>query len=488
MTTLDYDVIVAGGGVAGMTTAISVAKHSNQNLTVLVIDRNPRSELGKKTTSGWSCGDATSTRSIEYVSKNLGISYGSPEIEHRVKRVVCFSPDHETGVNFEGPGCILNRKLLPQRQMRDAEKLGVQFKFQWQIESLIADDAYVVGVEGRDMENAAVFRKTAKVVVDATGISSRLRRFLPIKSFVQSEINRVEDVVAIRRKIITFDIGKDDPSFFDSDSAIIHFDPENAPGGYKWVFPKGTSKANVGIGLCQKLLERRNRRLQSKDTLQGLTEQYIAENPVIRRPKLAAGPDDDGNAENSWQASVRRHNDCMVANGYIGVGDAMWKPRAIDAGGISNAIYGAIIAGRVIVEAIEANDRSERGLWKYNKEYNDLVGYEAASFEVLRRLLQTLTNEDLNYGMKNFLRPEDVANIVDREHPKFNGVNPWNPAVWSKILHKPGLARSLRFTVEKSHRLREHYGHYPSTPDGFPEWHRKLVTEMNEAHERFPIS
>jgi len=487
MCKFDCDVLIAGGGVAGLTTALSVAKYSRQNLGVLVVDRNPRSELGKKTATGWSCGDATSMRSIDYVREQLGITYRQPEIEHRVKRVVCYSPDHETGVNFEGEGCMLNRKLLPQRQLKEAERLGVQFRFRTQIERLLTEDGFVVGVEGRDMEDRSAFHTFARVVVDATGMSSRLRRFLPIRSFVQAELNRDEEVVAIRRKIITFEIGKEDSSYFDPDSAIIHFDQENAPGGYKWVFPKGARKANVGVGLCQKLLDRRNRRLQERRTLRDLTEEYIEKNPVFKNVTLAAGPEDEGNAENSWQVSVRRHNDCMVANGYVGVGDAMWKPRAIDAGGISNAIYGSIIAGRVIVEAIEGNDTSEKGLWKYNKYYNDMVGFEAASFEILRRLLQTLKNEDLNYGMRNFLQSQDVASIINRGHPDFKGVRPWNPVVWAKIVKKPKLARDLRFAVQKSDRLRQLYRNYPALPEGFPEWRKELLTEMNEAHERFPI-
>lgn len=48
----DYDVIIAGAGIAGMVTAASAAKHSNQNLKILVIDRNSRDEAGKKT-AGW---------------------------------------------------------------------------------------------------------------------------------------------------------------------------------------------------------------------------------------------------------------------------------------------------------------------------------------------------------------------------------------------------------------------------------------------------
>ena len=36
----DYDIIVAGGGLAGMIVASSAAYYSNQRLKILIIDRN----------------------------------------------------------------------------------------------------------------------------------------------------------------------------------------------------------------------------------------------------------------------------------------------------------------------------------------------------------------------------------------------------------------------------------------------------------------
>ena len=44
----DYDVIVAGGGLAGTITAQSISFYSNQNLKILVVDRNPDSLPGRK--------------------------------------------------------------------------------------------------------------------------------------------------------------------------------------------------------------------------------------------------------------------------------------------------------------------------------------------------------------------------------------------------------------------------------------------------------
>ena len=44
----DYDIIVAGGGLAGMIVASSAAYYSEQTLRILVIDRNPFQLIGKK--------------------------------------------------------------------------------------------------------------------------------------------------------------------------------------------------------------------------------------------------------------------------------------------------------------------------------------------------------------------------------------------------------------------------------------------------------
>ena len=52
MTSLDkrdHDIIIAGGGLAGMITASSAAYYSGQTLRILVVDRNPLCEVGKKT-------------------------------------------------------------------------------------------------------------------------------------------------------------------------------------------------------------------------------------------------------------------------------------------------------------------------------------------------------------------------------------------------------------------------------------------------------
>lgn len=481
----DFDVIIAGAGVAGLVTAASAAKHSNQNLKILVIDRNTRPEAGKKTASGWVCGDAVSKNSLDYLARDVGIRYDRPELEQPVHGVVAYSPDHSSKAMFDGEGYVLNRKLLPQRQVSDAEKMGVELQFETSAEALLVEDGAIRGVQCRSTKDNSTFKKTAKLVVDATGSASRLRTGLPIKSYIEKEIDKENDMESTGRYILRFEVGERDSTFFDPDYCIIHLDQEIAPGGYAWVFPKGENKVNIGLGVQKRLLEWRNRQMGRKDTLQSLIDEYVRMNPVIKNWKLADGYEDKGNEKGSWQVPVRRQNDCLVANGYMLVGDAAWMPRPLDAGGIAPAIYASTIAGSVIAEAIERSDTSERGLWKFNTEYVRTYGYRMASFEILRRFLQILSNGDLNYGMKHFLGQDDVDAITRREHPEFKRVGFGSPGRILWAIPRLALARGLRYTAEKSRKLIQHYMNYPASPEGFPEWHRRFMAELRGAYARF---
>jgi digeranylgeranylglycerophospholipid reductase len=480
MANYDYDVIVAGGGMAGLITAASIAVYSKQNAKVLVVDRNPPQEPGKKTINGWTCGDAVSKRSLDYLSDNIGIRYGSPELEHPVEGVLVYSPDHETKVLFEGEGFILNRKILPARQVNDAEKLGVEFVFGVACDELWKEDGFIRGVAGRNLSDGSPFKKTAKMVVDAAGNATTLRPNLPIESKIERTIDR-DDLESTGRYIFDFEVSGNDPTWFDSRYALIHLDQYLAPGGYAWTFPKGKSKVNIGLGVQKKALDRRNQKFDKKDGLQGLIDEYVRVNKVIKNPTQSPGEQDSGNTKGSWQVSVRRQNDCLVANGYAIVGDAAWMARPIDAGGIGPAIYASVMLGKVVAQAIEANDTSESGLWAFNLEYMKHHGYQMASFEVLRRYLQTLTNEQISYGMKHFLSEDDIASIVNREHPRFSRLRMLNPAMMVRIAKEPKLASGLKHTADSSEALIGHNMSYPEKPEGFEDWKKRLMVLLQEA-------
>ena len=474
----DYDIIVAGGGLAGMIVASSAAYYSKQSLKILVVDRNASPQLGKKTISGWVCGDAVGKNSVDYMTSRIGIKWQNPEIEHPVKGVIAFSPDHETSISFDGEGYILNRKVLPQKQLNDALNAGIEIKYNLALRNVLTDNGIVIGVEGEDLETKSLFKKTCKIVVDCTGVTSVLRTNLPINSHIQKKINR-DDLEATGRYIYNFQNEVEDNTFFDPDYCLIHLDQNIAPGGYAWVFPKGKSKVNVGLGVQQKAMEEHNRKQGQRKDLKTKIDDYVRLNPVIKNPQIADGESDDGNSWGTWQVSVRRQNDCLVANGYMLVGDSAWMPKPLDAGGIGPAIIAATIAGKDAVQSIQANDYSEESLWQYNLDFVDAYGYKTAGLEVFRRLLQKLSNDQINFGMKHFLSKLDIENITNGEHPEFGMVDKLNMFIHGAI--NKSLAEDLKQTADVNKKLVVHYHNYPKVSNDFPQWQIGLSKLMSDA-------
>ena len=479
MLETDYDVIVAGGGLTGTIAAQAISYYSNQNLRILVVDRNPEHLPGRKSAPGWTCGDACSKEAVDYMTERIKIPWTRPEIEHDVKGVMAFSPDKETAIPFDGDGYMLNRQKLPEIQNARAKKMGVEFDFEINLSGLLYDGTQVVGIEGVDYKTKQPYKKTAKLVVDATGITSMLRNQLKNSTKVERKIDR-RDVESTGRHIMYFEPGEKDLTEFDPDYCIIHLDQDIAPGGYGWVFPKAENKVNIGLGVEKSILEQRNKRLGKSDNVASLMKEYLERNTAIKNPKLSEDVEDVHNNTGVYQVSVRRQNDCLVSGGYMLVGDSAWMPKPIDAGGIGPALIAGTILGNNVAQALEANDVSEASLWQYNLDFIKEYGYKTAGLELFRRLVQTMTNEQISYGMKHFLGNLDVEAISKGEHPDFSGLGKIGMIIRGAM--NKTVANGLRYTSGQNQWLVEHYHNYPKDPSGFDEWNKKLHKTLDESY------
>ena len=61
--------------------------------------------------------------------------------------------------------------------MKDVKKIGIEFIYEINLTSLIYDGQQVVGVQGINNKTKEPFKKTAKIVIDATGVTSMLRKW-----------------------------------------------------------------------------------------------------------------------------------------------------------------------------------------------------------------------------------------------------------------------------------------------------------------------
>lgn len=470
-----YDVIVAGSGMAGSLAAAMAAR---KGLKVLLLDRNKKEEAGKKTNWGWVCGDAVADGHLQFIKSYIDISFDYPELDKKVDGVYALSPDLQSKFLFEGNGYVLNRPVFEQKLLDMAIKSGAEYVQEFEVEGPVIENAFVVGVFGKDgKKEHAEYR--SKIVIDALGIATTLRRRLPGNNFVEKMID-IDDIESTGRYIYSFEVDHEDKRYYDPDNALIHLNQKMAPGGYGWVFPKSGGRANIGIGVQKRSLEIRNKKLGKEGTLHTLMDEYVKANPVIKNPVL---DNEFNNGKGYWSVAVRRQMESLVFNGYMGAGDSMAMPNPISAGGIGPALVAGILAGKNAAEAIDGGDVSANGLWRYNLEFNKAYGNKTAGLEVFRIYLQSLDDDTINYGMKNFLTSKEAEVLSYGKTPELSLASKFKFAL--KGATNISAFSNLLYAISKMKNLNALYGNYPQSPKEFDAWKAKVKEEMSDVKERF---
>ncbi|MEM2420113.1 MAG: NAD(P)/FAD-dependent oxidoreductase [Candidatus Bathyarchaeia archaeon] len=449
---MKYDVIVVGAGTAGCLAAKTVAE---TGLKVCLIERKSRREIGEKI-----CGDALG----EHHLKALGLSppqHG--ELERRIEGVKIYSPDLETVFTVKHEdfsGYLLNRRLFGQWLLKLALDEGATLHDCTQCLEPIIENGYVVGVSARNVKTGEKIRFEGKVTIDASGFLAIVRRKLPKGMMIENEVSR-EDVEACYREIRQLKQEAGEKSHCE-----IYLNQNVSPGGYTWLFYKGSAKVNAGLGVCM----RGNFPNPKKQFYKHVLTQPLFEGSLLL----------DGGA---WYDPTRRPLDNMVGNGVIITGDAACLVNPIHGGGIGPSMLSGYLAGKTIAEALEKGDVSQNGLWPYNVRYMEDYGTKQAGLDVFRLLLITCKNEDLNYGMKyQLLTEEDVLKaglgesfslkITETAKRVFRGIR------------RIGFLNRLRITVNLMNKVKAHYRNYPKTPKEFEKWRLKTEALFNEARSK----
>lgn len=433
-----YDVIIIGAGTAGCLAAKTTAK---AGLSMLLIDRKPRQDIGIKV-----CGDAVGKHHFDH----LGLQYPTgDQLERVMEGVRIFSPDMQTVFDVKGEGLsgfLLNRQMFGQRLLKEAVAAGANFRDSTQALEPIIEKGYVAGIVAKDLKTETITKLSCKVVVEASGFPAVIRKKLPKELGVDLEVKN-EDVEACYREIRELK-----EPIENSELCQIYLTQRVCPGGYYWIFPKGDSRVNVGLGVAM-----------TKDfpnPKDALYKQVLTE-PIFKGSKIVEG--------GAWYVPTRRPLDNMVGNGIIIVGDAACQVNPIHGGGIGPSMKGGSIAGKTIIEALEKDDVSQRGLWAYNVNYMESYGLKQAGLDVFRRLLQESDDEELSYGMAcKLITEEDLLQTSLGKEVKLSIGEKATRAF--RGIRKIGFLQKLRERINLMNKTREWYKNYPDSVEGFEEW------------------
>jgi geranylgeranyl reductase family protein len=353
------DAIIVGGGPCGSFVALNLAKHG---FNVTVFEEHEEIGIPCHCTGHLSI---NGLRALEL--------YPLPQkiVENFFYGANFHSPSGKTlSVRFSQPiTCIVNRALFDKHIAENAKKAGVQYSLNSQVKSLIIENDFVKGALVK-LNGEIDDDFTAKIVVDAEGISSRILRQTGLQTLnnemlvnaVQAEVENVKDI--------------------ESDMVEVFLGKDYAPGFYAWLAPKQDGKAKVGLAAQTG---------NPKEFLQKLMYNHPAASRKLRtarilrtifHPVTLGGP-------------IPR----AYSNGFLAVGDVASQVKPTTGGGVIMGMNCARIAAEVAGEALRANNFSSNFLSKYQRQCEKILGFDMKAMLKIRKMLNAMSDKKIDYAI-----------------------------------------------------------------------------------------
>lgn len=366
----EYDVIVVGAGPAGTSAAKTLAE---KGLDVLVLDRNQ--EIGTPVR----CGEGLSDNSV----KKLGLKLPEKCIAQGIEGAYVYAPNgKKINITFGGTkGYILERKMFDKWLAIEASKAGAKVVAKANVYDIIKEGSYVCGVKFKTMNGD--FSVKSKVVVAADGVESIICRQAGLKT------NKNPMLVDSGFEYEMSNIKLTDPHKIE-----LILGNEIAPRGYVWIFPKGDHVANVGIGIGG---------LGKGKTAKEYLDEFIESREDIKNGSIIE--------VKGGCIPVGGFMKNMVADGLVGVGDAVNQVNPIHGGGMAEAIEAGKIAGEVIANAFKKKDFSAKALDEYNERWWKECGERLQKVEKIREMFEKMTDEEMN-DLAEVLSGEDLTDFA----------------------------------------------------------------------------
>lgn len=349
MSSSNYDVLVAGGSVAGLLTARELA---SRGISVVVVEEHH--EIGTPE----HCGGMVSAQGLN----NLGIMPDSNVFQNFVAKTIITSHCSRVELNSEHQNVIvIDRRALDKQIAHQAQRAGAAIRTRCTFKSIGSDGAKGFIAKTTDGD---IF---CRYFVDARGIaslaSSGRENFLPSAQF---------EIYA---------------SWIKDDIVQVTFDSDLYPGFFAWIIPTGQGMGKVGVA---------GRGINVSTALKQFVESRGENYSTIR--KIFAP---------IWIGGAI---DSFVTGKTILVGDAAGQTKPSTAGGIYSCGIAGILAGRAIAESINLNEDS--ALKVYEQEWRNLFQNEFRKMTMARKVLERLDNKALD-EIINSLKEHKLREIIE---------------------------------------------------------------------------
>jgi len=348
-----YDLVVVGAGPGGSTAAFVAAQ---AGLSVLLIEK--RQEIGSP------------VRCAEGIEKDALLEFIEPDplwVASEVTQAAITTVHNgreETWKGTGGRGYILERLIFDRVLAERAAQQSAEVCVKTSVTGLLTENERVRGVKiqhGGYLYGAGEVEVEAKVVIAADGVEAQIGRWAGLSNTLPLK----DRMVCVQYLLAGVEINPTCTSYV--------IDNDIAPGGYAWIFPKGNSKANVGLGV-------------QADIWQHLVDQKFNNS----LPKVGEGTvlefltrfiESDSDLEKGFPVTLITGNvpvappaKSLVKDGLMLVGDAARQVDPLTGGGIINAMTAGRLAAQVAVNAIAEGNTSSSNLKRYETIWQQTTG------------------------------------------------------------------------------------------------------------------
>lgn len=247
-----YDVVIAGGSIAGLLCAREVANNGN---SVIVLEEDY--EIGTPE----HCGGLISNTALE----ELGIIPTRKIFDHYIESAEIFSP---TGKKFsietkKQKVAEVNRRELDKHVAYQAKKNGAEIRVNTSFKEIVGDEV-----------NTSDGKIKCKILVDARGVSSLISKDRTgILSSAQFEVYA---------------------DWIKKENVEVYLDQKKYPGFFAWIIPSANGIGKVGVAgkginasnVLQSFLKQRGgfstiRKIFAPIWIKGPIERFVSKNIVI---------------------------------------------------------------------------------------------------------------------------------------------------------------------------------------------------------------
>lgn len=350
------DIIVAGAGHGGLVAAFKLAEGGHN---VTVYEKNARDAYPLDEEDYF---DAEALRFAgidipeRYPVKNNSISFVPLDDD---------SPVLTMPANEKSETLVVNRRDLFEYLLSIAEEKGVRLVFNSEITGPVILGSRVCGIKTR--ENTYY----GDLIIDACGVYSPLRSNLPAFLKIDNEPGAFNVLHTYR-------------AYFDNNGSEKQPETDyniylkkDGTAGLSWAV---TDEKSVDV-LIARFYNPEYSEVADELHKISLINPQMGKN-MIRGGKFADIP-------------VRHPLAVMVADGYAAVGDSAFMTAAVKGSGIAYSIMAGTMLAGTVLEDTECRFTAET-LWKYEKEFFKVIGFNACRISLFKNLLPFLKAQELS--------------------------------------------------------------------------------------------